>query len=150
MYNTERKINAKLTVVPMQGWVRGDWFDATNQLWVNPSPNMRDMNQATLYTGVAMVEYTNVSVGRGTDTPFEIVGAPWITGLAIRDFADYLNRRQIAGARFVPTTFTPATGAKFGGQLCGGVNIIVTDRIALDGPHLSIEIASALEPSFPT
>jgi uncharacterized protein YbbC (DUF1343 family) len=148
-FNAERKINAKLTVIPMQGWFRGDWFDATNQMWVNLSPNMRDMNQATLYTGVAMVEFTNVSVGRGTDTPFEVTGAPWISASAGRDLADYLNRRQIAGARFVPVTFTPTATAKFGGQLCGGVNIIVTDRNSLDAPHLGVEIASALVKMFP-
>jgi len=78
MLNSERRINAKLTVVPIQGWERGDWFDSTGLVWVNLSPNMRNMNEAALYTGVGIVEYTNVSVGRGTDTPFEIFGAPWI------------------------------------------------------------------------
>ena len=149
LFDGERKINAKLTVIPMQGWVRGDWFDATNQLWVNPSPNLRDMNQATLYTGIALIEGTNVSVGRGTDTPFEVVGGPWITGNGLHDLAEYLNRRQIEGVRFVPITFTPVASAKFGGQLCGGVNIIVTDRIALDAPHLGVELASALVKTFP-
>jgi uncharacterized protein YbbC (DUF1343 family)/CubicO group peptidase (beta-lactamase class C family) len=140
LYNAERKINAKLTVVPMQGWMRGDWFDATNQSWVNPSPNMRNMNEATLYTGVAIIEGTNISVGRGTDTPFEVVGAPWVKS---REFAEYLNARQISGVRFVPTTFTPTT-SNYTNQKCGGVNIIVTDRYALDAPELGVELASAL------
>ena len=74
----ERQIGARLEVVPMEGWQRGDWFDSTGVAWVNPSPNLRDLNEATLYPGVGMIEGTNVSVGRGTDTPFEVVGAPWI------------------------------------------------------------------------
>jgi uncharacterized protein YbbC (DUF1343 family) len=78
MFNAERKINARLTVVAMQGWMRGDWFDSTSVVWVNPSPNLRSLNEATLYPGVGLIEGTNVSVGRGTDTPFEIMGAPWI------------------------------------------------------------------------
>lgn len=145
MLNGERKIGAKLTVVQMQGWLRGDWFDATNQMWVNPSPNMRDLNQATLYTGVAIVEGTNVSVGRGTDTPFEVMGAPWIKA---RELAEYLNGRMIPGVRFVPTTFTPA-GVKYEKQLCQGVNIVVTDRQQLDAPLLGAELAAALMKMYP-
>ncbi|HUS18178.1 MAG TPA: exo-beta-N-acetylmuramidase NamZ domain-containing protein [Terriglobales bacterium] len=145
MLNAERKIGAKLTVVQMQGWLRGDWFDSTNQMWVNPSPNMRDLNQATLYTGVAIVEGTNVSVGRGTDTPFELLGAPWIKA---REFADYLNGRMIPGVRFVPTSFTP-TSVKYEKQLCQGVNMVVTDRQALDAPLLGVELAAALLKMYP-
>ena len=78
MFNTERNINARLTVVPMDGWMRGDWYDSTGLPWINPSPNMRSLTEATLYPGVGLVEGTNVSVGRGTDTPFELLGAPWI------------------------------------------------------------------------
>src|SRR5262249_46781885 len=124
MYNAEKKIGAKLRVVPMQGWLRGDWFDSTGVMWVNPSPNLRSVNEATLYPGVALIEHTNVSVGRGTDTPFEIVGAPWIDS---RKFAEYLNSRLIAGVRFVPVTFTPSSGP-YSGQVCRGINLIVTDR----------------------
>ncbi len=145
LFNGERKIGARLTVVPMQGWQRGDWFDSTGQMWINPSPNMRDMNQATLYTGIALVEGTNVSVGRGSDTPFEMVGAPWVKA---RELADYLNQRQISGVRFVPTTFTPQSSI-YAKQLCQGVNIIVTDRIALDAPELGVEMASALLRLYP-
>jgi len=140
MFNAERDINAKLTVVPMDGWQRGDWFDSTGQTWVNPSPNLRSVTEAALYTGVAIIEYTNISVGRGTDTPFELVGAPWIKA---KEFAAYLNNRGIFGVRFVPTTFTP-TSAVYHDQKCEGVNIVLTDRNALDGPELGIELASAL------
>lgn len=144
-YNGERKIGARLRVIPMQGWLRGDWFDSTGIVWVNPSPNLRSVNEAALYPGVAIIEGTNVSVGRGTDTPFEVVGAPWIKP---REFADYLNSRLIAGVRFVPITFTP-TGAAYTGQVCGGVNLIVTDRNVLDSPQMGIELASALRKLYP-
>ena len=97
-------MGAKLTVVPMEGWMRGDWFDSTGQVWINPSPNMRSLNEAILYPAVGLIETTNISVGRGTDTPFEVVGAPWVVA---GDLARYLNGRDIAGIRFVPVNFTP-------------------------------------------
>ncbi len=140
MFNVEKKINAKLTVVPMEGWQRGDWFDSTGLAWVNPSPNLRSVTEAALYPGVALIEGTNVSVGRGTDTPFEVVGAPWIKG---RELAGYLNSRGIAGVRFVPVAFTPAA-AVYNGVKCEGVNIVLTERNALDAPELGIELAAAL------
>ena len=105
MLNAERHIGARLEVVPMEGWQPGDWFDSTGVGWVNTSPNLRSLNQATLYPGVGMIEGTNVSVGRGTDTPFEVVGAPWIKG---RELAAYLNGRFIQSVRFVPISFTPS------------------------------------------
>ena len=140
MFNAERNINAKLTVVPMEGWQRGDWFDSTGLSWVNPSPNLRSVTEAALYPGVALIEGTNISVGRGTDTPFELVGAPWIKS---RELATYLNARAIAGVRFVPITFTPSS-AVYSGQPCQGVNILLTDRNALDAPELGLELAAAL------
>ncbi len=145
MFNAERHIGAKLTVVAMSGWLRGDWYDSTGLLWVAPSPNLRTVNQATLYPGVALVEGTNVSVGRGTDTPFEVVGAPWINA---REFAQYLNSRLIEGVRFVPVAFTP-TDNKYAGQQCQGVNLIVTRRNGLDAPELGVELASALLRLYP-
>lgn len=145
MFNSERNINAKLTVVAMDGWQRGDWFDSTGLEWVNPSPNIRSVTEEALYTGVAVIEGTNVSVGRGTDSPFEVVGAPWIKN---KDFAAYLNARGIAGVRFVPTTFTP-TSSIYSGQACQGVNIVVTERNLTDGPELGIELASALHKLYP-
>src|SRR5208282_3771904 len=138
MFNAERGINAKLTVVPMEGWLRGDWFDSTGLGWVNPSPNLRSVTEAALYPGVALIEGTNVSVGRGTDTPFELVGAPWVKS---RELAAYLNERGIAGVRFVPVTFTP-TAAVYSGQKCEGVNVVLTERNALDAPELGIELAA--------
>ena len=145
MFNTERNINARLTVVPMDGWMRGDWYDATGLPWINPSPNMRSLNEATLYPGVGLVEGTNVSVGRGTDTPFELLGAPWIKGT---ELAQYLNARNISGVRFVPVTFTPST-SNYSGQKCEGVNIFVVERNALDTGELGIELASALHKLYP-
>ncbi|MGA9529964.1 MAG: serine hydrolase [Terriglobales bacterium] len=145
MFNAERHIGARLQVVSMQGWQRGDWFDSTGLEWVNPSPNLRDLNEATLYTGVAMIEGTNVSVGRGTDTPFEIVGAPWIKG---RELAAYLNARAIPSVRFVPVIFTPSSGTA-SGERCQGVNLIVLDRNTMDAPELGIELASALHTLYP-
>ncbi|HEY6371561.1 MAG TPA: serine hydrolase [Candidatus Sulfotelmatobacter sp.] len=140
MFNAERGINAKLTVVPMDGWQRGDWFDSTGLAWVNPSPNLRSVTEAALYPGVALIEGTNVSVGRGTDTPFELVGAPWIKS---KELAAYLNARGIAGVRFVPVTFTP-TASVYSGQTCSGVNILLTDRNGFDAPELGMELAAAL------
>jgi len=145
MFNADRNINARLTIVPMEGWLRGDWFDSTGLAWVNPSPNLRSVTEATLYPGVALIEGTNVSVGRGTDAPFELVGAPWIKS---RELATYLNAREVAGVRFVPMTFTP-TASNYAGQKCEGVNLILTDRNALDAPELGIELAAALKKLYP-
>ena len=145
LFNTERNINAKLTVIAMQGWQRGDWFDSTGRTWINPSPNMRSLTEATLYPGIGMIEGTNISVGRGTDTPFELVGAPWIDAPA---FARYLNAREIPGIRFVPLQFTP-NDSKYANQVCSGVNIVITDRYSLDAPELGVEIVSALQHLYP-
>jgi uncharacterized protein YbbC (DUF1343 family)/CubicO group peptidase (beta-lactamase class C family) len=145
MFNDERHIGARLEIVQMEGWERGDWFDSTGLQWVNPSPNLRDLNEATLYTGVAMIEGTNVSVGRGTDTPFEVVGAPWIKG---RELAAYLNARAIPSVRFVPIVFTPSSGTNANVR-CEGVNLIVLDRNTLDAPQFGIELASALHNLYP-
>jgi uncharacterized protein YbbC (DUF1343 family)/CubicO group peptidase (beta-lactamase class C family) len=145
MFNAEHNIHAKLTVVPMQGWMRGDWFDSTGLQWTNPSPNLRSLPEAALYPGVALVEGTNVSVGRGTDTPFELLGAPWVNA---RELAAYLNGRQIPGVRFVPVNFTPAS-SNYANQVCRGVNVVLNDREFLDGPELGIEIAAALSKLYP-
>ena len=145
MFNAERHIGARLAVVAMEGWQRGDWFDSTGLGWVNPSPNLRDLTAATLYPGVALIEGTNVSAGRGTDTPFEVLGAPWIKG---RELAAYLNARAIQSVRFVPVVFTPSAST-FSGQRCEGVNLIVLDRNTLDSPELGVELASALHRLYP-
>jgi uncharacterized protein YbbC (DUF1343 family) len=145
MFNAERNIHAKLTVVPMEGWMRGDWYDSTALVWIKPSPNLRSLTEATLYPGVGMVEGTHVSVGRGTDTPFELLGAPWIKSA---ELSQYLNARNISGVRFVPVSFTP-TASNYAGQQCGGVSILLVERNAFDGPALGIELASALHHLYP-
>jgi uncharacterized protein YbbC (DUF1343 family) len=140
LYNQERKLGCDLRVIKMEGWRRAMWFDAANLTWVNPSPNMRSLTEATLYTGIGLLETTNVSVGRGTDTPFELVGAPWIDGPGL---AAYLNSRQIPGARFVPVRFTPQASV-FKGAECSGINIIITDRTRFRPVRAGLEIAVAL------
>ncbi len=145
MYNAENHLGVKLHVIKMRGWQRGDWFDQTGLQWINPSPNLRNLTEATLYPGVGMVEGANLSVGRGTDTPFEVLGAPWIEG---KKLAAYLNERKIQGARFVPIDFTPREN-RFAGELCHGIQINLLDREALDSPELGVEIAAALYKLFP-
>jgi len=145
MFNAERHIGARLDVVAIVGWQPGDWFDSTGLAWVNPSPNLRNLTEAELYPGVALIEGTNVSVGRGTDTPFEVLGAPWIKS---RELTAYLNARGIQSVRFVPIVFTPAS-SNFAGERCEGVNLIVLDRNTLDSPELGIELASALHKLYP-
>lgn len=145
LFNQDRGIGCDLRVVEMAGWRRAMWLDQTNLLWVNPSPNMRSLTEATLYPGVGLLETTNVSVGRGTDTPFELLGAPWING---QELAAYLNGQKIAGVRFVPTRFTPASSV-FKGEECGGVNIIVIDRAKFLSVRNGLEIAVALRKLYP-
>jgi uncharacterized protein YbbC (DUF1343 family)/CubicO group peptidase (beta-lactamase class C family) len=145
LFNGERKIGADLTVVAMKGWRRDEWFDETGLSWVNPSPNMRNLYEAALYPGIGAFESTNISVGRGTDTPFEQVGAPWIDGPRL---ADALNARQIPGVRFYPVRFTP-TSSKFANEECRGVFVVVTDRNAVHPVRLGVELASALTKLFP-
>jgi uncharacterized protein YbbC (DUF1343 family)/CubicO group peptidase (beta-lactamase class C family) len=145
MFNEERGLHAHLSVIAMEDWLRGDWYDSTGRLWVNPSPNMRSLTEAALYPGVGMVEGTNISVGRGTGTPFEVVGAPWVNAL---ELASYLNAREISGVRFIPVNFTP-TSSHYATQLCGGVNLQILNRDVLDAPELGLEIASALQKLYP-
>jgi uncharacterized protein YbbC (DUF1343 family)/CubicO group peptidase (beta-lactamase class C family) len=145
LFNEERKLGCDLRVIEMAGWRRTMWFDETNLLWVNPSPNMRSLNEATLYPGIGLLETTNVSVGRGTDTPFELVGAPWIDG---QQLASYLNSQRIAGVRFVPVRFTPTTSV-FKGEECSGINIIITDRDRFRPVTSGLEVAVALHKLYP-
>ena len=140
LFNGENKIGAELTVVAMRNWERGRWFDETGLPWINPSPNMRNLIQATVYPGLGAIEGTNISVGRGTDTPFEQVGAPWIDGVQL---ADALNGRGIAGVRFYPVRFTPIS-SKYANEACQGVFMIVTDRASLRPVRLGLEVAAAL------
>ncbi len=144
LFNGENGIGANLTVVPMKNWRREAWFDATGLPWINPSPNMRNLLQATLYPGVGAIEGTNVSVGRGTDTPFEQLGAPWIDGV---ELAGALNARHIPGVAFYPVRFTPAS-SKYAHEECHGVFMVVTDRLALRPVRLGVEIAAMLHTSY--
>jgi uncharacterized protein YbbC (DUF1343 family)/CubicO group peptidase (beta-lactamase class C family) len=145
LYEAEVKTGARIDVVRMSGWRRGLWYDETGLEWVNPSPNMRSAGAATLYPGIGLLETTNLSVGRGTDTPFEVIGAPWLDG---RRLAAVLGARRIPGATFTPIHFTP-TSSKFAGERCGGVRIAVTDRDALRPVALGLEIAVALRDLHP-
>ena len=124
----ERKLPVSLTVVPLENWDRGQWFDQTGLPWNNPSPNIRSTLQALLYSGIGLLEATNLSVGRGTEMPFEVIGAPWITNP--QELADALNRKDLPGVRFEPVRFTP-TSSVYAGQGVGGVRFVVTDREAI-------------------
>ena len=146
LFNKERNLGCDLRVIEMAGWRRAMWLDETNLLWVNPSPNMRSLNEATLYPGIGLLETTNVSVGRGTDTPFELVGAPWIDG---QQLASHLNSQRIPGVRFVPVRFTPDTSV-FKGEECSGINIIITDRDRFRPVTSGLEVAVALHKLYPS
>lgn len=145
LFNEQRNIGCDLRVIKMDGWRRSMWLDETNLTWVNPSPNMRSLTEATLYPGVGLLETTNVSVGRGTDTPFEVVGAPWIDGQRL---AAHLNAQKIPGVRFVPVRFTPQTSV-FKDEQCSGINIIITDRARFRPVMSGMEIAVALRKLYP-
>lgn len=144
LFNAERKIGADLTVVKMDGWRRDQWFDQTGLRWINPSPNMRNLNQATLYPGIGSIEYANISVGRGTDQPFEQIGAPWIDGPRL---AEALNARGLPGIRFYPVEFTPASSV-YAKERCFGVFMMVTNREQLQPTRLGMELASTLYKLF--
>ena len=145
LFNRERKINADLEVIPIEGWKRSDLFDKTNLLWINPSPNMRTLTAALLYPGVGLLETTNVSVGRGTDRPFEIFGAPWIDG---RRLAAALASARLPGLRFVPVRFTPQSSTHAGKE-CGGVQIFIDDWRQFQALPLGITIAYQLRKLYP-
>jgi uncharacterized protein YbbC (DUF1343 family) len=140
LFNAERKVGADVTVIKMSGWNRRDYYDMTLLNWVNPSPNMRSLTQAVLYPGIGLLETTNISVGRGTDTPFEIIGAPYIDG---QKLAEQLNQAGLSGVRFVPVRFTPKT-SKFANEECSGVNIVITDRNSFRSVATGTEIAYQL------
>jgi uncharacterized protein YbbC (DUF1343 family) len=144
MFNQEAKIGAKLEIIKMAHYRRDAWYDQTGLTWVAPSPNLLTLNGATLYPGVAIVEGANLSVGRGTESPFELIGAPWIDGERL---AGYLNQRRISGVSFIPASFTPSTD-RYRGVLCHGVRIVLKNRDELDSPKLGLELASALNRLF--
>jgi uncharacterized protein YbbC (DUF1343 family) len=146
MVAAERRLPVSLNVVPLSGWERGRWFDETGLPWVNPSPNIRSPLQALLYSGVGLLEATNLSVGRGTEAPFEVVGAPWIgdpVGLARA-----MNARSLPGVSFQPINFTPSSSV-FAGQPLGGVRLVVTDREALRPVRTGLALARELMDRYP-
>ncbi len=146
MANDERKLGADLHVIEMRGWSRGDWFDSTGLPWVDPSPNMRSLNAATLYPGIAMLEFSkNYSVGRGTDSPFEQLGADWIHG---SELANFLNNRFIPGVRAYPVRFRPSA-SNFAGKTIEGVRFVLTNRDTFDSTRLGLELAYALGKLYP-
>jgi uncharacterized protein YbbC (DUF1343 family)/CubicO group peptidase (beta-lactamase class C family) len=145
LFNRERQINADLEVIRIEGWQRADLFDRTDLYWVNPSPNMRTLAAALLYPGIGLLETTNVSVGRGTDRPFEILGAPWLDG---RRLAESLARSPLPGVRFVPTRFTPKSSTHAGKE-CGGVHIFIDDWRQFQSLPVGITIACHLRRLHP-
>ena len=128
-----------------EGWRREDRYDWTGLTWTNPSPNMRSLTEALLYPGVGLLEATNLATGRGTDTPFERLGAPWIDA---RAFSAALNGRGLPGVRFVPNYFTPKE-RQYAGKECGGVQILITSRNEFDPLALAIELAVVLRELYP-
>ncbi len=146
MANAEQHWGAEIHVIKMKNWERGDWFDSTSLPWVNPSPNLRSLNAALLYPGLAILEASpNYSVGRGTDSPFEQIGADWIKG---SELASFLNARLIPGVRAYPTSFRPTT-SNFAAQTVEGVRFVVTDRESFDSSRFGLEVASALQKLYP-
>jgi uncharacterized protein YbbC (DUF1343 family) len=142
----ERKLPVSLTVVPLAGWERSRWYDETGLPWVNPSPNIRSLLQALLYAGVGLLETTNLSVGRGTAWPFEVVGAPWIEPFPL---AAAMNAKGLAGMTFYPVYFTPSAD-KYSGKQIGGMRLVVTDREAVRPVTVALALAKELRERYPT
>ena len=145
MLATELNLDLDLQVIQMRGWHRSDYFDQTGLPWVNPSPNMRNLEAALLYPGIGLLETTNVSVGRGTESPFQIIGAPWLDGPSL---ATGLNNLGLPGVGFTATRFTPESST-FAGIACNGIKIVITNRARLDSVHLGFEIARLLVKLYP-
>lgn len=144
-YAGEAGLASKLSVIAMQGYRRQQWFDDTGLPWLPPSPNLTSLAAAVAYPGVGMIEAGEVSVGRGTSSPFELVGAPWID--AGRLSAE-LELAGLSGVHFTPASFTPVAD-RYAGQSCHGVRITITDRDALDTPALGVALAAALHRLYP-
>jgi uncharacterized protein YbbC (DUF1343 family) len=143
-YNAELRLGADLTVVPMRKWGRDQWFDQTGLAWVNPSPNLRSLAAATLYPGTVLFEGTTLSEGRGTDRPFEWIGAPWVDGSA---WAARLNAAALPGVRFSPAERTPET-SKHAGRVCQGVLIEIVDRQQLRPMDMAVTMLSTVQRDF--
>jgi len=144
-FNTENRINADLHVIAMKNWHRNYFFESTGVRWIPPSPNLRTMKGALPYPGLEILQNAGVSVGRGTETPFEEFGAPWMDGYKV---ADALNASHLAGLRFVVQSFIPVSGL-YAGRRCGGVGIRITDRAATRSMRMGLEIATLLQRMYP-
>jgi uncharacterized protein YbbC (DUF1343 family) len=145
-YNSENHINADLHVIKMKNWHRNYFFESTGSRWIPPSPNLRTLKGSILYPGLEILQNAGISVGRGTEAPFEEFGAPWING---EDVAAELNTKNLPGLRFSNQPFIPVSGL-FAGQRCGGVGIKVTDRAAVRSMRMGLEIAALLQKTYPT
>jgi len=144
-FNAENHINCDLHVIAMKNWHRNYFFESTGARWIPPSPNLRTLKGSVLYPGIEILQAAGVSVGRGTETPFEQFGAPWING---EEVAVALNERHLAGLRFANQPFIPVTGLH-SGQRCGGVAVRITDRQAVRAMRMGIEIATVLRKFYP-
>jgi uncharacterized protein YbbC (DUF1343 family) len=144
-FNAENHINAQLHVIPMKNWHRNYFFESTGRKWIPPSPNLRTLKGSLLYPGLEILQNAGVSVGRGTEAPFEEFGAPWING---EEVAQLLNARNLPGVHFVNQPFIPVSGL-YAGQHCGGVGVRVTDRAALRSMRVGLEIAAELHKKYP-
>jgi uncharacterized protein YbbC (DUF1343 family) len=145
LFNTENHITVKLHVIPMKGWHRNYFFESTGLRWIPPSPNLRTLKGSILYPGLEILQNAGVSVGRGTEAPFEEFGAPWING---EEVATELNAKNLPGLRFANQRFIPVSGL-YAGQHCGGVGIKVTDRAAVRSIRMGLEIAEILQKKYP-
>jgi len=145
LFNTENHINCDLHVIQMKNWHRNYFYESTSVRWIPPSPNLRTLKGSILYPGLEILQNTGVSVGRGTEAPFEEFGAPWING---EEVADALNARNLPGAHFANKPFIPVSGL-YAGQRCGGVAIRVTDRAAVRSMRIGLEIAALLQKKYP-
>jgi len=144
-FNTENHINADLHVIAMKNWHRNYFFEFTGIRWVPPSPNLRTMKGTLPYPGLEILQNAGVSVGRGTETPFEQFGAPWMDGEKV---ASALNTAHLPGLRFVSQSFIPVSGL-YQGRRCGGVGIRITDRAIVRSMRMGIEIAALLQKMYP-
>ena len=144
LYNAENHINCELHVIPMKNWRRNYFYESTSIRWVPPSPNLRTLKGSILYPGLEILQNAGVSVGRGTEAPFEEFGAPWIDG---EEVAEALNARSLPGVHFADQPFIPVSGL-YAGQHCGGVGIRVTDRAAVRSMRIGLEIATLLQKKY--
>jgi uncharacterized protein YbbC (DUF1343 family) len=145
LFNVEKHINCDLHVVAMKNWRRNYFLESTGIRWVPPSPNLRTLKGTILYPGLEILQNAGVSVGRGTEAPFEEFGAPWLNG---EEVAEALNVRNLPGVRFANQPYVPVSGL-YAGQRCGGVGLRVTDREAVRSMRVGLEIAALLQKKYP-